>query len=116
MVERQDVKRLLKAKSYGLLVLAIAANQGAGRAVVIELGFPPALQLRDDALRQHLAQLDAPLIERIDTPDSALSKDGMLIKSDKLAKSCRRELLRKKGVRRAIALEYAMRDEPVWSS
>ena len=39
-----------------------------------ERGLCLALELRDNALRQHLAQFHAPLIERIDVPDDALGE------------------------------------------
>ena len=47
------------------LVGSIATDQGVGRAVVAERRLRGALELRHDALGQHLAQLDAPLVERI---------------------------------------------------
>ena len=64
---------------------AVAANQVVGRTIVVELGGGLALELGNDALRQHLAEFDAPLIERIDVPDHALSEDGMLIERDQFA-------------------------------
>ncbi len=42
------------------------------------LGF----QFRDDALGQHLAQLNAPLVERINVPNHALREDTVLVKRD----------------------------------
>ena len=44
-----------------------------------EVGPVLLFKLRDDALRQHLAQLDAPLIERVDIPDDALSEDRVRV-------------------------------------
>ena len=41
-----------------------------------ERGLCLALELRDNALGQHLAKLDAPLVERVDLPDGALSEDA----------------------------------------
>src|SRR5260370_6774016 len=49
---------------------AVAADQVVGGTIVAELGGGLALQLRDNALRQYLAQFDAPLIEGIDIPRS----------------------------------------------
>src|ERR1700690_3268040 len=66
-------------------LLPIPANEGAGGAVVLELRFFRTLQFRDDALCQHFAQFDAPLVERIDVPDGGLSKHGMLVQSDELS-------------------------------
>ena len=84
----------------------------------VELSWPSAgsvcaLEFRDDALRQHLAEFHAPLVERIDLPDGALGEHGMFVKSDELAESLRREPVGEDGVRRAVALEDAVRHEPV---
>ncbi len=48
--------------------IAIAADQGVSRAVVAENGLGFALELRDDAVGQHLTELDAPLVEAVDVP------------------------------------------------
>src|SRR3954453_17737647 len=50
----------------------------------VELSWPStggrlALEFRDDAPGQDLAQLDAPLIERVDAPDRALGEDAVLV-------------------------------------
>lgn len=70
------------ARSRPFLELSITADQCVRRAVVLERRFGRALELRDDALRQHLSQFHAPLIERVDLPDDALSEHQMLVKSD----------------------------------
>src|SRR4051812_28550666 len=44
-----------------------------------EHGWRLALEFRDDAPGQDLAQLDAPLIERVDAPDRALGEDAVLV-------------------------------------
>ena len=72
-----------------------------------------ALQFRDDALGQHLAQLHAPLIERADVPDGALGEDIVLVERDQLAERFRREPLGEDGVGRAVALEDPVRHEPI---
>ena len=74
MIEWQNVKGFIKAKScsYGLLVFSVIANKLVCGAVMGKLRFSFALKLRDDALRQDLAQLDTPLIEGINVPDHAL--------------------------------------------
>jgi hypothetical protein len=41
----------------------MSADQRVGRAVVAEFGFGFVGEFRDDALRQHLAEFDAPLVE-----------------------------------------------------
>src|ERR1700728_3468184 len=73
-----------------------------------------ALKFRNDALAQYLAKLYAPLIERVDLPECALREDGVFVESNKFAEDLRREPCGKKGVRRTIALDYPMREEPVW--
>src|ERR1035441_2523727 len=69
----------LAARLLARLWLPIAANQRVRRAVVLEVRLRRGLQLRNDVLRQHLAQLDAPLIERIDAPDRALREHTVQI-------------------------------------
>ena len=54
---------------------------------MIESGLCRALQFRDNALRQNLAQLYAPLVERIEIPYDALREDVMLVERDKLPQS-----------------------------
>src|SRR5947209_20442711 len=77
-----------------------------------ERGLWLALEFRDDALSQHLAQFDAPLVERIDAPDRALSEDRVLIEGDELAERVRCEPIGEDCVRRAVALEDAVWYEP----
>src|SRR5688572_11867861 len=66
------------------LELAIAPDQVVGGAVVPKFRLGRAIQLWNDPLRQHLAQIDAPLIEGVDVPNSALGECGVLIKRDEL--------------------------------
>src|SRR6202035_4045418 len=74
-----DVRRNCGAVSFTLLsVLAIAADEGGGGTVVFELRFGDAFQLGDDSLGERLAQLDAPLVERIDIPHRALGEHAVL--------------------------------------
>src|SRR5436305_15207514 len=49
-----------------LALAAVAADQRVGGAIVVELGLLGRLQLGDDPLRQHLAELDSPLVEGVD--------------------------------------------------
>ena len=60
-----------------------------------------------------LAQLDAPLVERVDVPDRALREDGVLVEGDELAEHFRREPLGEDRVRRAVAFENPVRHEPI---
>ena len=56
-----------------------------------EFGFRRALEFWDNALRQHLPKLHAPLIERVDLPNNTLREDQVLVKGDEFAESFRRE-------------------------
>src|SRR5215469_15536813 len=96
------------------LELAVAADEGVGRAVVLEGGFRAArFQLADDALGEHLAQLDAPLVEGVDAPDRPLGEHGVLVEGHELAQRLRGEPVEEDGVGRAVALENPLRHQAV---
>lgn len=57
-----------------------------------EHGFRRVLNFRDNALGQDLAELNTPLIERVDVPDGSFREDRMFIQSNKLRQHFRREL------------------------
>ncbi len=78
-----------------------------------ESGLRLALKFRNDVLSQHFAQLNPPLIERINVPDNALGEDAMLVKSDELAERFRREPLGDERIRWTVALENPVRHEPI---
>src|SRR2546426_2535039 len=59
--------------------LPIAVDQRAGRAIMGQFWLFGALQFRDDAVCQHLAKFNAPLVERVDVPDGSLGEDFMLV-------------------------------------
>ena len=63
----------------------------------VELSWPSwgssGLELGHDPLRQHLAQLDAPLVERVDAPDRALGEHLVLVQGDERAERRRRQPL-----------------------
>src|SRR5438034_11214891 len=80
---------------------------------MVEFRLSLALELRDNALRQHFTQLDAPLVKRVDVPDSALGEDRMFVESDQLAERFRREPVGEESVRRAVALEDPVRHKPI---
>ena len=63
---------LYKLARFRLLVLPVAADQVVRRTVMSPAPARLAFELRNNALRQHLAQFHAPLVERIDLPDGAL--------------------------------------------
>ena len=52
---------------------------------MFELGFGGALERRDDGYGQHLAQLDAPLVERVDVPDGPLREHAVFVEGDESA-------------------------------
>src|SRR5262245_52118898 len=89
--------------------VSIAPDQRVGGRVVREVGLLGRLELAGDARRKHLAELDAPLVERVDPPDHALHEDAVFVESDELAECRRIELLREDGVRRPVAVEDAIR-------
>src|SRR5512139_144937 len=78
-----------------------------------ERRFLPALELRDDSLGQLLAQLDTPLVERVDAPNRALGKDDVLVKGDEFPKGFGGEPPGENQVGRAVALEDPVGDEPI---
>jgi len=76
---------------------------------VVEFGVVPAGDLGGGALGQRLAQLHAPLVERIDVPDHALHEYAVLVQRDQCAQRVRRESFGEDGVARPVALERAVR-------
>ena len=72
-----------------------------------------ALQFGNNPLRQLLAKLHAPLVERVDLPDGALGKHAVLVQRHQLAQRFGREPLRQNHVRRPVALKHPMRHQPV---
>ncbi len=67
-----------------------------------------ALKLGDNAISQHLAQFNAPLVERIDVPDGALHENFVLVERDEPAQRIRRQAFHQDNVGRAIPLEGTM--------
>ena len=60
---------------------------------MIESGFHHALKFRNYPLGQYFAQLDAPLIERVDVPNDTLRKDVVLVERDELSEVLGRQSL-----------------------
>src|ERR1700745_3710324 len=110
------VKFLATREKAALLEFAIPADRVVRRAIMAERRLCAALNFRNNALSQELAELHAPLVKRIDLPDRALGENGMFIESDELAQSLGQKPHGKNGVRRAIAFEHSMRNEPVRSA
>src|SRR5204862_7934378 len=71
----------------------MAADERVRRAVVPERRLRRALELGDDALRELLPELDAPLVERVNVPDHALREHAVLVERDERPERLRRELL-----------------------
>src|SRR5262249_1099069 len=86
------------AASAGSLARAIPPDQRVGRAVMLGLRLRCALELRNDPLGEHLAQLHAPLVEGVDLPDGALGEDAVLIECDQLAERTRCQAIEQDGV------------------
>src|SRR5438094_4296730 len=99
--------------SWRLLQFPVAADEVVRRTVVFELRCVLALKLRNDALGEHFAQLDAPLIKRINVPDHALGEDTVLVKRDELAENFRRQPLGEDRVRRSVAFEDTVWHQPI---
>ena len=78
---------------------------------MLELRSVLAFQLGNDALGQHFAQFDPPLVEGIDPPNGALRENTVLVERNELAERFWIDHLRQDGVGRTVALENAMRDK-----
>src|SRR5262249_27920381 len=94
--------------------LPVTPDQVVGGAVVLKLGRFWAFELWDNRLRQRFAQLNAPLVERVDVPDDTLGEDAMLVQRDELAQRLGCEPFGKNRVRWPVALEHAVWHQPVW--
>ena len=62
-----------------------------------------------------LTELDTPLVEGVDSPDSPLREDAVLIESDQDTKGVRVEFVCHDDIRRAVPLEDAVRIQPIGS-
>ena len=68
-------------------------------------------EVGEDALREHLAELHAPLVVAVDVPDDTLDEDLVLVERDERAEGLGRELIAEERVRGLVALEGLERDE-----
>ena len=80
-----------------------------------KLGFAGALEFWNDTVRQHFAEFDAPLVERVDIPDSALNKDLVLVERDELAKCLRSQTISKDCVRGRLPSKVRCGTWKVWT-
>ena len=78
-----------------------------------ECGLCFAFEFWNDSLRQCFTELNSPLVERINVPDSSLGEDRVFVEGDELAQDFRCELLGENRVRWAVALENAMGHKPI---
>lgn len=92
----------------GLFALTIAANEGVGGAIVLQVGLFLAFQFGDDAVGEDFAEFDAPLVEGVDVPDGALDEDFVFVEGDDLAESFGCETVGEKRVGWTVALEGAV--------
>src|SRR4051812_38484655 len=79
--------RLSFVIALGESATSIPVYQLVRRTIVRQFRRALAFQLRRNPIRQHLAQLHAPLIERVDVPDRALDENAVLIQGDNLSQS-----------------------------
>ena len=75
----------------------------------VELRLRRCFEFRDDPLRQNLAQLDAPLVVRIDAPDRALGEHVVLIQRHQRAEAVRRQGVGQDHIGRPVALGHPER-------
>lgn len=80
-------------------------------AAVVLRALAAALELALDALRQRLAKLDTPLVERVDVPDRAFRECDVLIVGDERTESARSDLFGQDAGGWAVAKEDLVRDE-----
>jgi len=71
-------------------------DESVGAAVVLA-DLALALKLAENALGELLAELDAPLVVRVDVPDGALDKGEVLVVGDQSTKRTGGDLLCKDG-------------------
>lgn len=69
------------------------------------------LELREDVLGKHFAELDAHLIEGVDTPDDALREDLVFVEHDERPERRRIEDGEEDAVARPVTLEYLRLDQ-----
>ena len=98
-------------RRLSLAVRGVVLEQSAGRGILRREGLGVALDRGGDLQRKLLAELDAPLVERVDAPDHTLREGDVLVQRDELTEHARSEGCREDRRRRAVARERAGRDE-----
>src|ERR1700722_6385336 len=79
----------------------------------MELGFRGTFELRYDALRERLPELDTPLIERVYIPDGALREHAVFVQGDQFPEILGGQPVGQDGIRRTVAFEHAVRYQPI---
>ena len=93
MLSRRLLLSVVAGASFGIPASANASQPYPQRPVkIITAGLPAttfdlvaralADQLGRELLRNHLAELDAPLVERVDPPDRSLREHAVLVQTD----------------------------------
>jgi hypothetical protein len=98
-----------------LALLLEEVDEGVGAAVVLA-DLTLAVELAKDALGELLAELDAPLVERVDVPDGALDESEVLVVGDQGTESTRGDLLGQDGGGGPVAEESLVRNELIGSA
>src|SRR3989338_2857377 len=81
-----------------------------GRRIVVRNRFGRG-KLRENAVGELFAELNTPLIERIDIPDDALDEDLVFVHGNEETESVGSETRKEKAVGRTIAREYFLRGD-----
>lgn len=68
--------------------------------------FAAVFQLRQDAVSQLFAQLNAPLVKGEDVEDRALGEDFVLVQGNQRPEAERGDLTQQDGVSRAVTFEH----------
>ena len=82
----------------------------------MRVGLLAVIELSLDLLGQDLAELDTPLVEAVDVPDSTLGEGEVLVVDDQSTKSGRCDLVSQDGGGGAVAQEGLVRDKVVGST
>lgn len=96
----KDVKRPLS-----LLVLLVKVDETVGGGIVAR-DLTAGDQLGKNLLGKLLAQLNSPLVKRVDVPDDTLDKDLVLVHRNQSSQGTRGQLLEQDRVGRLVATEH----------
>ena len=80
---------------------------------MFEIGSARAFEFGNNFLGKHFAQLDAPLIERINVPNRPLRENAVLVQRNERAQHFGREFIGENDIARTIAFKRPMRHEPI---